>query len=87
MLFEPEGVTFSEFVLAQRLDRAYAMRLDSRHAGRRVSDIAFTVCFGDLSYFNRCFRRRFNETPSAVRAEVRRSNGATGPSSAPFGMA
>jgi AraC-like DNA-binding protein len=34
---------------------------------RRVSDIAFESGFNDLSYFNRCFRRRFGLTPSAAR--------------------
>jgi AraC-like DNA-binding protein len=34
---------------------------------RRISDIAFDSGFNDLSYFNRCFRRRFGLTPSAAR--------------------
>jgi AraC-like DNA-binding protein len=34
---------------------------------RRISDIAFDCGFNDLSYFNRCFRRRFGLTPSAAR--------------------
>jgi len=34
---------------------------------RRISDIAFACGFNDLSYFNRCFRRRFGLTPSAAR--------------------
>jgi len=33
----------------------------------RISDIAFDCGFNDLSYFNRCFRRRFGLTPSAAR--------------------
>jgi AraC-like DNA-binding protein len=34
---------------------------------RRISEIAFDCGFNDLSYFNRCFRRRFGLTPSAAR--------------------
>ncbi len=34
---------------------------------RRISDIAFECGFNDLSYFNRCFRRRFGLTPTAAR--------------------
>ena len=30
-----------------------------RRAGRKVSDIAYTVGFNDLSYFHRAFRRKF----------------------------
>ena len=33
----------------------------------RISDIAFDCGFNDLSYFNRCFRRRFGLTPTAAR--------------------
>jgi AraC-like DNA-binding protein len=37
------------------------------HAEGKISDIAFACGFNDLSYFNRCFRRRFGLTPSAAR--------------------
>jgi len=36
--------------------------------------VAFDAGFGDLSYFNRVFRRRFGATPSDVRAAARRSH-------------
>jgi len=35
----------------------------------RISDIAFECGFNDLSYFNRCFRRRFGLTPTAARGK------------------
>ena len=44
-----------------------AAQLLARPAGRRISDIAFDCGFNDLSYFNRCFRRRFGLTPTAAR--------------------
>lgn len=34
---------------------------------RRISDVAVDCGFNDLSYFNRCFRRRFGLTPTAAR--------------------
>jgi AraC-like DNA-binding protein len=37
----------------------------------RVSDIAFGCGFNGLSYFNRCFRRRFGLTPTAARGNHR----------------
>jgi len=69
MLFEIEGISFSEFVLAQRLELARRMLTHSRDASRTISSIAFEVGFSDLSYFNRSFRRRFGMTPSDMRAK------------------
>lgn len=71
-LFEAAGTTYSEFVVSQRLTRAYRMLLDVRHLDKNISVIAFTCGFGDLSYFNRCFRRRFGTSPSVLRAEAQR---------------
>jgi AraC-like DNA-binding protein len=70
-LFEGEGVTFSEFVLAQRLSRARRMLADVRHDADTISAIAFACGFGDLSYFNRVFRRQYGATPTAVREAAR----------------
>jgi AraC-like DNA-binding protein len=66
-LFESEDTSFSEYVLNERLVRAYRLLTDPRFAGRLISSVAFEVGFGDLSYFNRAFRRRFGATPSDVR--------------------
>ncbi len=67
MLFEAEGLTFSEFVLSRRLGRAYRSLPDPRFRLMSISDIAFANGFGDLSYFNRTFRRRFGMSPSELR--------------------
>jgi AraC-like DNA-binding protein len=72
MLFESEGVTFSEFVLTQRLARTHRMLSDPRHAVLTIIAIAFEAGFGDISYFNRAFRRRYGATPSDVRAQAQR---------------
>jgi AraC-like DNA-binding protein len=71
-LLEGEGVTFSEFVLAQRLARARRMLADPRHDAETISAIAFACGFGDLSYFNRVFRRQYTATPTAIREAARR---------------
>jgi AraC-like DNA-binding protein len=73
MLFEGEGTTFSRFLLYQRLGHAHRMLCDPRFAERTVSTIAFEAGFGDLSHFNRVFRRRYGESPSDVRATTQRS--------------
>jgi AraC-like DNA-binding protein len=74
MLFEAEGVTFSEFILGQRLTRAHRMLADPRHRLMSISAIAFAAGFGDLSYFNRTFRRHFGATPSEVRLSAGRAS-------------
>jgi len=66
-LFENEGLTFSSFVRDHRLVRAHRLLCDSRLADRTIGAIAFDVGFGDLSYFNRTFRRRYGATPGEVR--------------------
>ncbi len=67
-LFEREGTTFTEYVLAQRLLRAYRLLTDRRHDHLKISTIALDAGIGDLSYFNRAFRRRYGVTPSELRA-------------------
>jgi AraC-like DNA-binding protein len=71
MLFERQGTTFSEYLLARRLDRAHRMLESPRFVGLTITAIAFEVGFNDLSYFNRSFRRRFGSAPSDVRAATR----------------
>ncbi len=66
-LFESEGTSFSQFVLGRRLDRARCMLTDARWADRSIASIAFDAGFGDLSYFNRAFKRHYGATPSDVR--------------------
>jgi AraC-like DNA-binding protein len=73
-LFEDSGVTFTEYVIAQRLARAHALVSDPRHRGRTLTAIAFDVGFSDLSYFNRTFRRRYGASPSDVRMQARQAN-------------
>jgi AraC-like DNA-binding protein len=66
-LFENDGTTFSAFLRERRLARAYRMLCDPRSVQRRVSAIAYDVGFGDLSYFNRCFRRLYGAAPGDIR--------------------
>ena len=70
MMLEDEGTSFSEFVLEQRLLQAYRMISDPRYRVRKITAIVADVGLGDLSYFNRTFRRRFGMTPSELRKAV-----------------
>jgi transcriptional regulator GlxA family with amidase domain len=75
-LFETDGTTFTDYVLAERLARA-------RRAGQKISALAYDCGFGDISYFNRVFRRHYGATPSAVRAQARTMSGALDVNTAP----
>jgi AraC-like DNA-binding protein len=66
-LFEAEGTTFSEHVLERRLNAAWERLRAEDGRADKISDIAYEVGFGDLSYFNRAFRRRFGMTPRHAR--------------------
>ena len=64
------GMTPHQFVLHTRLTRA-AVRL--RTTDEPISAIAFDAGFGDLSTFNRRFRRLMSCSPGAYRSARRRA--------------
>lgn len=63
-LFGTAGLTCSEFVLEQRLLLAHRLLTNTSGGMEKIATIAQNAGFGDLSYFNRSFRRRFGMTPS-----------------------
>lgn len=69
-LFEGEGTSFSQFVLVRRLVRAHRMLVDRRWSDHSIARIAFESGFGDLSYFNRTFKRFYRLTPSEARGKT-----------------
>ena len=69
-LFKAESTTFTDYVLDQRLALAHRRLIDRRCAGQTVSAIALESGFGDISYFNHAFRRRYGLTPSDARAKA-----------------
>ena len=70
-LLHETGTSLSARILEFRLQKAHAMLVDRRNLNLRVSEIALTSGFSDISYFNQCFRRRYGETPSDIRAASR----------------
>jgi AraC-like DNA-binding protein len=70
-LLAEDGTTFTDFVLEERLARAHRMLNDPRIGNLLISAIAYEAGFGDLSYFNRTFRRRFDASPSEIRRAAR----------------
>ncbi|MFI0845720.1 AraC family transcriptional regulator [Mesorhizobium sp. IMUNJ 23232] len=71
------GHSFAERVMELRLHKARRMLAEARHDRLKVIDIAFACGFNEVSYFNRCFRRRFGATPSSFRG-MDTSNGPDG---------
>jgi AraC-like DNA-binding protein len=68
-LFANEGATFSEYLLDCRVSAAHRLLTNPRLANRSIASVAFDCGFGDLSYFNRSFRRRYNATPTEARSK------------------
>jgi AraC-like DNA-binding protein len=66
-LFEEDGTTFSAFLLDERLRLARKLLVSPLHPLRTISAIAYEAGFGDISYFNRCFRARYGMTPTDFR--------------------
>jgi AraC-like DNA-binding protein len=50
------------------------MLTDPRHLDQSIGAIAFACGFGDLSYFNRCFRSVYGSAPSHFRATAQRAS-------------
>lgn len=69
-LFQEEQAKFSDFVLAQRLERSRRLLCSPQHAACTIASIAYASGFSDLSYFNRTFRCRYAITPSDLRNGV-----------------
>lgn len=66
-LFYATGEGYTEFVRAQRLDHALQLLTDPGRLERNIAEIALASGFGDISWFNNAFRRRFGMTPSEAR--------------------
>ena len=68
-LLHHTDLSFTERVMELRLQKARAMLADPAHRHLKIIEIAYACGFGDLSYFNRVFRRRYGGTPSGVRMQ------------------
>lgn len=69
LLFQEAGTTFSRHALELRLEAARRMLAGGSYDRPSIAAIAYEAGFGDLSYFNRCFRRRYGMTPKEARHE------------------
>ncbi len=67
-ILQETGIGFAERVLELRLQHACDLLSRAHMTNRKVSDIAFSCGFNNLSYFHRAFRRRFGMTPAGARS-------------------
>jgi len=66
-LLHGTGQSFCERVMELRLQHAARLLARIADRDRKISDVAFSSGFNDLSYFHRCYRRRFGTTPAGAR--------------------
>ncbi len=69
-LFAQEGLSFTDFVLQQRLARSYELVTDPALAHWTISRLALDCGFEDMSWFNRSFKRRFGMSPRDARQQA-----------------
>jgi AraC-like DNA-binding protein len=66
-LLAETGTVFTDRLMEARLQNARTMLENRLHDRLAIADIARGSGFGDVSYFNRCFRRRFGASPGDIR--------------------
>jgi AraC-like DNA-binding protein len=67
-LFAASGMTFGSYVLARRLEAVAGDLISANRRSAPITNLAYDWGFGDISTFNRAFRKRFGCSPSAYRA-------------------
>jgi AraC family transcriptional regulator, positive regulator of tynA and feaB len=70
VIFRPESLSISEYILKERLERCRAQLLDPSSAGRSITDIAYSWGFSNSHHFGRSFRREFGVSPRKLRADL-----------------
>lgn len=66
-LLHETGSSFTERVMEARLQRARRMLAARNSLRLKISDIAYSCGFANVSYFNQAFRRRFGASPTQYR--------------------
>jgi AraC-like DNA-binding protein len=74
-LFEADGTNFSAYVICQRLALAKQLLENLHRGGLTIGAIAYECGFGDISHFNRMFRKQYGLTPSDIRGRWRTGAG------------
>jgi AraC-like DNA-binding protein len=61
------GIAFKRWVSAVRIREALRLMAEADHS---ITDIAFTVGFGDIRTFERCFKRCLGATPREMKKRI-----------------
>lgn len=69
-LFTHADTSFTDYLVEQRLQRAFSALTSPLSAKRSVSDVALHSGFNHLSWFYRAFKQRFGVTPGEARALI-----------------
>ena len=64
MLFSERGTTVSDYIWQARLQNC-RQELEA-HAGKTITDVAFSWGFSSSSHFSRVFRKYFGVVPSSI---------------------
>jgi AraC family transcriptional regulator, positive regulator of tynA and feaB len=64
MLFSERGMTVSDYIWRARLQHC-RQELET-HAGKTITDVAFSWGFSSSSHFSRVFRKCYGIVPSAI---------------------
>ena len=68
--FTEDRTSFRDHLMHRRMRLVRQALSDRGQDHRTVSDIAMAAGFGDLSWFNRCYRQMFGETPTDSRTRA-----------------
>lgn len=68
-LLQGSGLSITDRIMELRLEKARAMLVDDSHCRLKISEVASSCGFNELSYFHRSFRRRFGASPAKYRIQ------------------
>lgn len=70
-LLQGSGSSITDRIMDLRLKKAREMLTSDRAGSLKISEVAMSCGFNELSYFHRSFRRRFGTTPGKFRQQSR----------------
>ena len=66
-LLQSSGLSITDRIMELRLEKARSMLTGDRACMLKISEVALSCGFNELSYFHRSFRRKFGASPAKYR--------------------